>query len=129
MANIVLDGRKIKALEVLKAWGVYAGKTEAYVNALWDELVFDEALFAEFLYYIDHHELLDQYKCHGFSLTDLYVVRLKDFNIRSDYGKNTSDCNKEAMVLETFVEMLRLKRDPDHFIKVLEEGRDQDRLW
>ena len=128
MAGIILATSKLKALEVLKAWGEYAGKTKEYIDALWDELVFDEPLFEEFCYYVDHHELLDRYKFMNYSLTDLYVVRIKDYNIRIDYGKNTADCNKEAMVLETFAEMIRFKKDPEHFLKVLEEGRDMDRM-
>ncbi len=128
MNSIIVDGRKVKAREIIKKWGVYAGKSEEYTDALWDELVFDEPLFEELLYYLEHHELLDHYKCHGYSLTDLYVLRLKDYNLRIDYGKNPVSCNKEAMVLETFAEMLRLKKDPEHFIKVLEEGRDQDKF-
>ena len=102
MNGIVYDGRKIKAFEGLLALGEYAGKEERWISELWEALVLDEELMKEFMYYLDHHTLLDQVKCRGYALTDLYVWQMDRYNLIRDVGKNTSCCNKEAMVLNAF---------------------------
>ncbi len=111
------------------ALGEYAGKEERWVSELWEALVLDEELMKEFMYYLDHHTLLDQVKCRGYALTDLYVWQMDRYNLIRDIGKNTSCCNKEAMVLNAFWAMVEMKKDPDTYVKRLTEGRGMDQLF
>ncbi|MBQ8914420.1 MAG: hypothetical protein IJ054_10325, partial [Lachnospiraceae bacterium] len=59
--NIILDGRRIKAMEILYALGEYTGKSKEYIANLWSELLKDEGLMAEFMYYLDNHTFKDDY--------------------------------------------------------------------
>lgn len=128
MNTIIYDARRIKAYEKIKELGVCAGKDERFIEQLWRELVSDGALMKEFTYYLDHHGLLDEMKCEGYALTDLYVWLLQRYNLMQDYGKNNADCNKEALVLDTFVMMAEMKKNPQEYIKRLNNDLGMDKL-
>lgn len=128
MSGILYDARKIMAYEGMKHLGEYAGKSEDFVESLWAELVLDEELMREFMYYLDHHTLLDQAKCRGYALTDLYVWQMDRYNLVREIGKNTAGCNKEAMVLNAFRTMIDMKRDPDSYVEKLTRGTGMDQL-
>lgn len=128
MNGIVYDARKVKAYEGLLALGEYAGKDEKWLEELWEGLVFDEALMKEFMYYLDHHTFCDEDTCRGYGLSDLYVWQMDRYNLIRDIGKNTSACNKEAMVLNTFRTMLQMKKDPDNYVRRLTTGEGMDQL-
>lgn len=128
MNGIVYDARRIRAYEGYLALGDYAGKDKEWLDKLWEELVTDEGLMNEFMYYLDHHTLKDEVKCRGYALTDLYVWQMNRYNLIRDIGKNTSCCNKEAMVLGAFRTMLDMQKDPDTYVRRLTEGRGMDQL-
>lgn len=128
MGGIFYDARRIKAYEGLLALGEYAGKDSGWIDALWEELVADGGLMKEFMYYLDHHTFLDESKCRGYGLTDLYVWQMDRYNLVRDIGKNTSACNKEAMVLNAFRTMLDMQKEPDTYLKRLTSGRGMDQI-
>ena len=64
----------------------------------------------------------------GYSLTDLYVWQMNRYNLIRDFGKNTSECNKETMVLRSFRTMVDLMHHPEEYLKRLGESRGMDRL-
>lgn len=128
MNGIVYDARKIKAYEGFYRLGEYAGKEKAWLDALWEELVMDAGLMKEFMYYLDNHTLLDEEKCEGYALTDLYVWQMDRYNLIRDIGKNTIACNKEAMVLNTFRTMLDMKKNPADYVRRLSAGIGMDQL-
>lgn len=128
MANIILCTGKLKVYEDLKYLCEYAGKSTEFLNALWDAMNNNETLYDEFAYYIDNHSLKDQMSVEGYSLTDLYIHMIENYNLLNDTGKNTILCNKEAMVLEAFMGMCKLLENPESYIKKLQEGRGMDKL-
>lgn len=128
MNGIVYDARRILAFESFMQLGEYAGRERSWLDELWADLVVDTALLQEFMYYIDHHTLKDEVKCHGYSLTDLYVWQMSRYNLHRDIGKNTSACNKESMVLGAFRTMLDMQKEPDVFLKRLNDGRGMDQI-
>lgn len=126
MSGILYDNRRIKAFEGLQALGEYTGKDSEWIEALWQELVLDAGLMKEFMYYLDNHTLLDEVKCEGYSLTDLYVWQMDRYNLIREVGKNTHMCNKEAMVLGAFKTMADMKKDPARYVKRLTSGEGMD---
>ena len=128
MSGILYDARKVMAYEGLTQLGEYAGKSGEFVEDLWRELLLDPELLKEFMYYLDHHTLLDQAKCRGYALTDLYVWQMDRYNLIQEIGKNTSCCNKEAMVLNAFRTMIDMKKDPDTYVERLTRGTGMDEL-
>lgn len=128
MSAIIYDARKIKAYENLRALGEFAQKNQDYIDKLWNGLLLDPELMNEFMYYLDHHTLLDEMKCHGYGLTDLYVWNIGQYNLYQDLGKNPLECNKEGMVLDSFMNMLEMKKNPEEYLKRLSTDNGMDRI-
>lgn len=128
MSGILYDARMVKAYEGIVQLGKYAGKSDEFIEGLWADMLPDEELMKEFMYYLDHHTLLDQAKCRGYGLTDLYVWQMDRYNLIREIGKNTEVCNKEAMVLNAFRTMIDMKRDPDTYLERLTRGTGMDQL-
>lgn len=128
MRGILYDARKVMAYQGLLQLGEYAGKSKEFIESLWAELILDQDLVKEFMYYLDHHTLLDKAKCRGYGLTDLYVWQMDRYNLIREIGKNTSGCNKEAMVLNAFRTMIDMKKDPDIYMERLTRGTGMDEL-
>lgn len=128
MNGIVYDARRIRAYEGFLALGDYAGRDKEWLDKLWKDLVMNEGLMVEFMYYLDHHTMKDEVKCCGYALTDLYVWQMNRYNLIRDIGKNTTCCNKEAMVLGAFRTMIDMQRDPDTYLRRFTQGRGMDQL-
>lgn len=116
------------AYEALCSLGEYAGKEAGWLDALWSGIVTDGALLKEFMYYLDHHGFLDELKCEGYALTDLYVWQMDRYNLVREIGKNTECCNKEAMVLNAFYTMCLMQKDPAVYVRRLTSGEGMDQL-
>ena len=127
MASIIYDARRIKAYERLQELGAYAQKEQEFIDSVWDGLITDEELMNEFMYYLDHHAILDQVKCAGYGLTDLYVWHIGLYNLHREIGKNPMECNKEGIVLEAFLSMINMKKNPEEYVRRLsiDEGMDR----
>ncbi len=117
---ILLQNNKIKAYENLKALCDQTNETPEFADALWVELLADEALLAEFNYYVVHRTLAGTCRCCGLTLLDLYFAQMNKYNRLHDLGKNPGWANKERMVLHAFREMADLKKDPSLLEKHLE---------
>ena len=128
MTNIILCTGKLKVYEDLKYLCEFAGKDQKFLDSLWEAMNSCDELYQEFAYYIDNHSLKDQMNVSGYYLTDLYIHMIENYNLLNDTGKNTSRCNKEAMVLESFMGMSKLMANPEEYIKKLQEGRGMDKL-
>lgn len=127
MSGILYDARLVKAFEKLKTLGRTADMTDEWCEKLWKEIVFSQDLLEELIFYLDHHYLTDKVNCEGYSLTDLYVWQMDRYNLIGDWGKNTSACNKDRMVLNAFMDMAQMRKNPAEYIKRLTSGRGMDR--
>lgn len=124
--SIVFDTTKFKIRAYLDELCEYAGKTTEWADELWLELLADEGLYSEFIYYLENHTFLDKMSVEGYSLSDLYVWMMDKYNLLSEIGKNPVNCNKETMVLNAFKTMPEMKRDPERYVKLIESGRGND---
>lgn len=128
MNDIILDARRIKAFEAFTELGEYTGKEAGWLDELWGMLISRDELMTEFMYYIDNHSLLDNVSVSGISLTDIFVNQMGKYNLINDTGKNSRECNKETMILNSFYSMGKLMEDPDKYIKGYFEDPGMDRL-
>lgn len=125
MGGIIYDARRIKAYEYLQELGKLTGKSQDFIDELWRMILQNGDLMEEYMYYIDHHTFLDEIKIEGYGMSDIYMWLIRRFNLMIDYGKNEADCNKEALVLDTFWHMGQMKVYPVEYRKRLEDGFDQ----
>lgn len=127
MSHIICATEKMKAYEGLQMLCEYAGKSPEWCNELWITMLTDHAMYREFLYYLEHHGFADYMKVAGYSLTDCYVWQMEQYNLLNDSGKNTANCNKEAMVLQAFWTMAQMKKNPGCYMRKMSEGSGMDR--
>lgn len=128
MANIVLDGSKIKVYKMLQELCTYCSEKEQWGDELWSYLLQDEELYEEFVYFLENHNLKGTMNVEGYTLFDLYVKQIDLYNVRCDLGKNPSFCIKEDMVLRAFHMMGKLKENPEAYKKKIEDGFGMDQL-
>ena len=128
MQGILYDARRVKAYECLVSLGGYAGMEKEWINELWTDMLTLPDLYEELIYYLENHVFRDNLKYEGYSLIDLYVWQMNKYNLIKDLGKNTSECNKETMVLRAFRTMIELMKSPEEYLKRLSEGRGMDRF-
>ena len=126
--NIIIATSKIKAFETFCALCRQNGYEDAWIDALWGDIITDEDMYAELVYFLSNHTLKDSVKIAGYSLSDLYVFQMNKYNLIREIGKNPRECNKERMVLNAFRMMIDMKTDPETYVKRLEEGKGEDRL-
>jgi hypothetical protein len=127
MAGILYDARRIKAYDRLVQIGESSGETKQWCDKLWEDMVFQNDLLEEFIYFLDNHCLKDNVKCEGYGLIDLYMWQLNKFNVMGDSGKNTEFCNKDRMVLWAFRDMIDMRKNPEPFIKNMNLGKGMDK--
>lgn len=128
MQGILYDGRKVQVYERLLSLGEYAGQRKEWTEELWTDLLAVPPLYEEMVYYLEHHGYKGRFQYKGYSLIDLYVWQMNRYNLIKDAGKNTAECNKETMVLRSFRTMIELMKNPEEYLKRLQEGRGMDRL-
>lgn len=126
--NIIIATSKIKAFETFCTLCRQNGYDDAWIDALWGDIITDEDMYAELVYFLSNHTLKDSVKIAGYSLSDLYVFQMNKYNLIREIGKNPRECNKERMVLNAFRMMIDMKTDPETYVKRLEEGKGEDRL-
>ena len=125
---VIYDGNRVAVYDGLRRLCAYANRRTQWCDELWADMLKDQELFDEFLYYLKHHDFSDRMKVSGYSMTDLYVQQLEHFNLKQDTGKNTAACNKEEMVLEAFYTMAQLKKNPDNLTRKWQEGFGMDKM-
>ncbi|MCI9314981.1 MAG: hypothetical protein HFI57_08360 [Lachnospiraceae bacterium] len=128
MSNIIYSTSTIRAYDGLLRICEYTGRTSKWCDELWQEILSDRELYEEFVYYLEHHVPGDLIRIQGYSLTDLYVWQMEQYNLRGDSGKNTAHCNKEEMMLQAFWTLAKMKKEPEAFLGKLDKGMGMDRL-
>ena len=128
MANIVLDGSKIKVYGMLQNLCDYCNEKDSWCDELWGYMLQNDELYEEFVYFIVNRSLMGKMNVEGYTLIDLYVKQIDMYNVRNDLGKNSIYCMKEDMVLRSFLMMGRLLEAPETYKKKLEDGFGMDQL-
>ena len=128
MSDIIIATSKIKVCEYFYELTDYCGYEREWSDRLWGEIVTSDALYGEFVYYLENHTFKDSVDVSGYSLSDLYVFQMNKYNLIREIGKNPVECNKERMVLNSFDMMTQMIKDPETFVKRLEEGKGTDKL-
>lgn len=128
MQQIIYDASKIKVYEALEKWCKYVHKNDEFLAGFWSRILKNKEIYDEFVYYLEHHELISQYMIQGYSMLDLFISQMEQYNLKHDTGKNGVHCNKEKMVLQAFDVMLKMTENPEEIIKRLKSGEGMDKI-
>lgn len=125
---IIYNASKLKAFELFTKLCDYTRKSPQWQEEFWSALLTDSNIYDEFLYYLEHHNLLGNYKIAGYSVIDLFIWQLDCYNVSADLGKIDRRCNKEEMILNSFYHMLKMRENEEEYIKKLQSDFGNDRL-
>lgn len=126
MSDIIIATTKIKVYERMCDWCSFCNFDRGFADSLWQDIVTNNSLYEELVYYMNNHTFLDKVQVGGYSLSDLYVFQMSKYNLISDLGKNPPECNKERMVLKSFRMLVDMIADPQSYISRIEEGKGND---
>lgn len=116
MSLVLYNASKIKSYENLKAMFKSIGENIELADKLWQEMLIDQELLEEFNYFVVNGTLKGTAKCGELTLLDIYFSQMNKYNIYHDMGKNTDVCNKNRMILNSFFEMISMRKQPDYMV-------------
>lgn len=117
-----------RAYEWARALCYYAGQDETFLREFWEMMTQSEGVCGEFLYYLEHQNFRCEYKVAGYSVVDIMVWQMDHFKAQMDRGKDDMKNNGDKMLLMAFDTMLRMERDPEYYVNLLqtETGTDYE---
>lgn len=124
--SLIISTSKIKVCESFYQLLDYAGLSREFGDDLWTELILDDDVYQEFVFYLQNHTFADRVRIEGYALSDLYVWQMDKYNLIREIGKNPVTCNKETMVLNAFRTLVDMKKDPATYVRRIESGRGMD---
>jgi hypothetical protein len=125
---MIIASEKIKYYEQVCRLCEYAGYESTWRDKFWQDLLTDEGIDRELLYYLEHQDFLGSCTIDGYSVFDIFIWQMRRYNIRVDRGKNGPDCDKMAMLLETFRTMLDMKENGARIEWSMEMNNGMDEL-
>lgn len=128
MQGIVYDASKIKVCQAFYEICDYAELSREWSDTLWGDILSQQQIYEELIYYIEHHTFMDKLKVCGYTLCDLYVWQMNRYNLIKDTGKNSRTCNKEKMAMQAFRTMADLMENPEKGQRKLDYGQGMDKL-
>lgn len=126
--SIIIASEKIKLFDYLCKVCEYVFYSDEWRDRFWNRLLLNDAVYKEFLYYAENHDFLLEVKVDGYSVIDILVWEMRKYNVRMDRGKNGSECDKEAMVLESFSTMLDMCENAQEIEWSMEMRNGMDQL-
>ncbi|MBD5552621.1 MAG: hypothetical protein HDQ96_15885 [Lachnospiraceae bacterium] len=123
---------ELKDQERAYAWAAalcrYAGADETFLQDFWERLTADEEIYEEFVYYLDHQDFLYKVKVEGYGLVDLMVFQIDHFRAVMDRDVADMRHNKDKMLLMAFNSLLQMRKDPEPFVRMMQQETGTDRI-
>lgn len=117
---------KEKAYEWAKALCYYAGKDETFLNEFWQALTQSEGVWDEYIYYMEHQDFKCAYQVKGYSLIDIMIWQMDHFKAQLDRGMDDMKNNGDKMLLMAFDTLLRMEKNPDYYIDLMQNETGTD---
>ncbi len=126
--SIIISTSTIKTCDFFFFLCDYCQFEQEWSDKLWSDIIANDDLYNELVYYFENHTFLDKLSVMNYSLSDLYVFQMSKYNLIREIGKNPESCNKERLVLNSFRMMVDMIADPQTYVSRIEEGKGNDRL-
>ncbi|MBR4718953.1 MAG: hypothetical protein IKP31_01780 [Lachnospiraceae bacterium] len=106
-----------RALDFARALCKYSNKEEDFFGEFINRLKSSEALYREFVYYIEHQDFLCAMNIQGITIPDILVWQVDKFKSGIDEGRFELKYNPDAMLFAAFNTMYDVERDPDKYLE------------
>lgn len=115
-----------KAWEWAQALCFYAGEDEAFLEQFFSALQDSEAVYREFIYYLEHQNFLCEYRIGGYTIVDIMVWQMDHFKAQMDRGHYDMKENGDKMLLMAFDTMLKMEKEPEKYVQLMQSETGTD---
>ena len=128
MPDIYYDSHMVGIFGMVASFCYTSGFDKEWVNAFWEGLQEQPALYDEFIHYFNKGEILGNFTLHGFTVLDTFIWHMDHFSFIHDKGRSGDVCDKKVMALLAFETMIYLYHEPDKWIAILSNDNRIDRF-
>lgn len=105
-----------------------AGFDKSFADAFFNNIIDDSEVLNEFLTYLKTGQFAGNVKVSGYSVVDILVFQMDHFKAFLDRDTVSTQHNECHMVLKAFDTLMKMKVDPEKYIREMSEesGSDYD---
>jgi len=117
---------QMQAFQFAQALCHNSNKDNTYLADFWNRMMEHADVFEEFQYYLLHQDYLCLVNVGGYTITDIIIWQLDHFKAELDKDKSALKGNSDYKILNAFDLLLRMKENPAHYIKAMENDTGSD---
>lgn len=103
-----------------------AGKNGNFCRSFCEELLEDEEICREFVYYMENGTFACQAKVEGYTVVDVMIWQIDHFKAWLDRDTSDTAQNGDGMLLLAFDTLLKMKKDPREYIRRMQSETGTD---
>lgn len=103
-----------------------AGLGEAFFESLWSAFLENDDIYTEYVYYLVKQEFACEVKINGYTIVDILIWQIDHFKALLDTDTSQTKQNPVSMVLLAFDTFLKLRKDPEQYMRHLSEDTGTD---
>lgn len=119
-----MDEKIIK--EIIDEMVEKAGIDQSFSDTFFESIIQDDPLLNEFLGYLSTGKFTLENKVNGYSVVDVLVWQVDHFKAYLDRGLYGMRYNECEMLLKAFDTFIKMKKDPDKYLKMITEETGSD---
>lgn len=122
------DELKIQIRGVVSEMAQAADLDNSFVDNFTSRLTADDKLTDEFILYLKTQKFSMENKASGYSVVDILIWQTDHFKAFLDRGDDINRFNECEMILKAFDTFMKLKEEPEKYLRLLteESGSDYD---
>ncbi len=119
-----MEDKKLR--DYIRELCIRSGKDNVFAEAFLNELMSDEEICQEFVYYMEHGNFACKARVAGYTVVDIMVWQVDHFKAWLDRDNSTTRQSGDGMLLMAFNTFLAMKKNPDQYIQKMqyETGTD-----
>ena len=104
----------------------YGCEDENFEKRFMTELLQDEEVLEELIYYMENQDFACKAKVQGYTVVDIMIWQMDHFKARLDRDNTGTRQNKDRMVLLAFDTLLKMRKAPQSYISKMQEETGTD---
>ena len=102
------------------------GLDEAFAGTFWQALSEDDEIYREYVHYLVYQDFACKVLVEGVSITDILIWQIDHFKAQLDVDTTLTKRRQGSMVLLAFDTFLKMKKDPETYLRKLREDTGTD---
>ena len=102
------------------------GLDAAFANRFWQALSQDDEIYREYVHYLVYQDFACKASVNGITITDILIWQIDHFKAQLDVDTTLTKRRRGSMVLLAFDTFLKMKKDPERYLRKLGEDTGTD---